>query len=105
MSTNPEHDEIADLLGAFALHSVDPDEDALVRAHLDGCPRCRSELDELEEIAAALATAHVEEPPADLWPEIARRTASSPSRPDAVASTEERPGPAPLRPSTLDLGR
>lgn len=104
MSTNPEHDEIANLLGAFALHSVEADEDALVRAHLNECPRCRRELDELEEIAAALATAHVEEPPADLWPEIARRTASPHSRLDAVDSTEERPGPVSLRPNPLELG-
>jgi anti-sigma-K factor RskA len=105
MSTDREHEDIANLLGAFALHSVESDEDALVRAHLDECPRCRSELDELEEIAAALATFHVEEPPADLWPEIARRTAASHRRLNAVASTEERSGPAPLRPSTLDLGQ
>ena len=38
------HDEVAELLGAYALNAVDPDERALVEAHLEDCPRCRGEL-------------------------------------------------------------
>ncbi|MDQ2651178.1 MAG: anti-sigma factor [Actinomycetota bacterium] len=38
------HEEIAELLGAFALNAVDPDERERVEAHLAECPKCRAEL-------------------------------------------------------------
>lgn len=49
------HDEIADLLGAYALDAVDPDERELVEAHLPDCARCRAEVADLRETAALLA--------------------------------------------------
>ncbi len=73
MSIDPEHQKISDLLGAYALHAVDGDEAALVDAHLEECPRCRSELDGLEQVAADLGMLDAEDPPADLWARISDR--------------------------------
>jgi len=49
------HDALAELLGAHAVDALDPDEAALVDAHVASCPRCRTELAELREAASLLA--------------------------------------------------
>lgn len=64
-----EHDDIAELLGAYALDAVDPDEAALVEDHLRGCPRCAAEVAEHREVAAMLA--HSGAPaPEGIWERI-----------------------------------
>ena len=63
------HDEIIELLGAYALDAVDPDEAAAVDDHLRECPRCRAEVAEHRETAAFLAHAGADAP-ADLWDRI-----------------------------------
>ncbi len=50
---HPSH--IEDLLGAYALDAVDPDERELVDAHLIECASCRAEVDEHLEVVAILA--------------------------------------------------
>nr|WP_296067232.1 zf-HC2 domain-containing protein [uncultured Actinoplanes sp.] len=42
------------LLGPYVLGVLDADEQAGVRAHLDGCPSCRREVDDLREMETAL---------------------------------------------------
>jgi anti-sigma-K factor RskA len=64
------HEEIQELLGAYALDAVDPDEAAAVEDHLRDCPRCRAEVAEHRETAAFLAHAGADAPPA-LWGRIA----------------------------------
>jgi hypothetical protein len=49
------HDEITDLLGAYALDAVDDDERAVVEEHLATCSRCRAEVQEHREVAGLLA--------------------------------------------------
>lgn len=64
-----EHDEIAELLGAYALDAVDADEAAAVEAHLAVCPRCAAEVADHREVAAMLA--HTGAPaPEGLWTRI-----------------------------------
>ncbi|MGH8993419.1 MAG: anti-sigma factor domain-containing protein [Acidimicrobiia bacterium] len=78
---NPSsHQDIQDLLGAFALDAVDDDERDVIEAHLVGCPRCRAEVATHRETAALLAhggdrapegvwariTASLEETPPDI---------------------------------------
>jgi len=60
-----DHEQIREFLGAYALGAVDPDEAAMIRAHLLTCEECLSEADALATIAATL-TSEVEpiEPPA-----------------------------------------
>lgn len=41
-------------LGVYVLGHLDPDEAVRVRAHLDGCADCRSEVTELESVLPAL---------------------------------------------------
>jgi len=66
------HDDVAELLGAYALDAVDPDEAALIQAHIDGCPRCAAELAQLHEVAALMANAG-SNASVELWDKIAAR--------------------------------
>lgn len=54
---NPEaaaHERWDELAAGYALHALEPDEDATFRAHLDGCGRCQQVLDEHAFVAAQL---------------------------------------------------
>lgn len=64
-----DHDEIRELLGAYALDAVDSDEAASIDAHVRRCPRCAAELDEFRATAAALAN-HGGDAPGVLWDRI-----------------------------------
>ncbi len=66
------HDEVSELLGAFALDAVDQEEYEQIEAHLAECPRCRAEVDAHREVAAALGNS-VETLPEGLWSSIAGR--------------------------------
>ncbi len=68
--SNLAHDEVVELLGAYALHAVDPDEAALVERHLDECPRCRDEVRGHRGVATLLGNSGGDAP-ADLWDRIA----------------------------------
>jgi anti-sigma factor RsiW len=91
------HDEIAELLGAYALDAVDPDEAAVVAAHVAVCPRCAAEVDEHRSTAALLAHQGADAPGA-LWDRIQQQLdvpASSPAVPevDGTAGGGARRGP------------
>ena len=96
-----DHDQIADLLGAFAVDALDQDESELVARHLDTCPRCTQEVDEHREAAAALAFAG-ETAPEGLWERIQSRLDEAPPEMDLAPIVPFRsrpPGPAaPRRP-------
>jgi len=51
------HAELQELLGAYALDAVEPEEAAVIELHLATCPRCRHELAEHREVAALLGYA------------------------------------------------
>lgn len=70
MSANFTHQEIQELLGAFALDAVDGDERDVIEAHLAGCPRCRAEVEGHRETAALLAHSG-ERAPEAVWDRIA----------------------------------
>ncbi len=72
-----DHDEVQQLLGAYALDAVDPDEAEAVRDHLSSCPRCRDELATYRLAAAALGPAGGDAPPG-VWDRIAGRLTDSP---------------------------
>jgi hypothetical protein len=48
------HDEVVELLAAYALDAVDDQELAEIEAHLSTCPRCREELTHHRRVAAVL---------------------------------------------------
>jgi hypothetical protein len=77
------HDEITELLGAYALDAVDPAEAALVEEHLATCARCRAEVAEHREVAALLGNSGSDAPD-DLWDRIAGTLEAAPPRPDEL---------------------
>ncbi len=64
------HDEAQELLGAYAVHALDPDESVQVEAHLATCDECSEELEHLFEASAALGMTELEAPSTDLWDRI-----------------------------------
>jgi len=97
MDRTMNHDEIAQLLGAFALDAVDPDEAAAIRAHLTECPRCSAEVAEHWEVTGLIANVGVDAPP-EIWDRIAARidTGAEARRPAPLhlASPSSPPGRA-----------
>jgi hypothetical protein len=69
MSANYTHQDIQELLGAFALDAVDTDERDVIEGHLAGCPRCRAEVAGYRETAALLAHSG-ERAPEGVWDRI-----------------------------------
>jgi anti-sigma factor RsiW len=66
------HDEMSELLAAFALDAVDGPEHDEIEEHLLTCPRCRAELDAFRDVAAAMGNS-VEPLPEGLWASISSR--------------------------------
>ena len=64
------HDEAAELLGAYALDAVEPDEVETIEEHLRTCPRCRDELRAHREVVGVLAYAG-QEAPEGMWDRVA----------------------------------
>ena len=47
-------DEIREWLGTYVIGALEPGEDAPIRAHLDHCPACRSECEDLAGVVRLL---------------------------------------------------
>jgi hypothetical protein len=62
--------DVEELLGAYALDAVDPDEREAVERHLPECPRCRNELAGHLEVAALLGNTGAPAPDG-VWARIA----------------------------------
>jgi anti-sigma factor RsiW len=90
------HDEIEELLGAYALHATEPTESEQIDAHLAECPRCRAEVASHQEAAAMLGSWGAEAPPG-VWEKIATAIAEN-----GPAATAERPAPT-LAPRVVRL--
>lgn len=56
-------DDARDLLPAYALEILEPEEAAAVRTHLASCPDCQRELQQFDGVVDALATAPAPAPP------------------------------------------
>src|SRR2546427_12290219 len=96
MSPERDHDEIEDLLAAFVLGATDPQEEALVREHLEGCSTCTSTVQRLRRALAAVPlAAETVAPPQRLRHQIL--SAAGASRPPEFA-TPRRAGGLRLRP-------
>lgn len=82
---NPRlHDDIRELLGAYALDAVERDEAATIEAHLATCPRCRDEVREHREVAALLAYSGTTAPEG-MWDRLAVTLDAAPPAPAAPA--------------------
>ncbi|MCI0727860.1 MAG: zf-HC2 domain-containing protein, partial [Chloroflexi bacterium] len=95
-------EKIEELLEAYALGALEPDERQLVERHLSDCPKCRQLLAEYEEMVAmlpeALAAVSPQQAPDTLKAELLRRLES-----DSQA-TERGPAARPVSPER-DGGR
>jgi hypothetical protein len=79
MMAEPEHRDIEELLGAYAIDALDADERDIVEQHLHECMGCRAEVADLREVAATLGDAGGDAPEG-VWDRI-------------VAALEEAPPP------------
>ena len=80
------HDEAQELLGAYAVHALEPDERSDVDEHLGSCDTCMTELEHLLDASAALGMTDLKPPSAGLWDRIRTDVlADSPTTGDAVA--------------------
>ena len=106
-------DQFTDLLGAYALDAVDPDERAAIERHLVDCPRCRAEVAEHREVASYLAHTGADAPEG-VWDKIAAELA--PAAPpmrmtilptgEAAKAAASAPPEAPVAPVTsIDQAR
>ena len=92
------HDAIRELLGAYALGAVDPDERRRVEAHLAECPACRAELAELRAAASALPLLVAERVPSPALRNRLIAQVQAEAQPPAaqpLAMTAPRPAPPP----------
>jgi len=86
MSDQFTHQDIQELLGAFALDAVDDRERDVIEAHLAGCPRCRAEVEAHRETAALLAHSG-ERAPENIWDRIAEALDEAPPALDMARIT------------------
>jgi anti-sigma-K factor RskA len=68
---------IGDLLGAYALDALDPDEAQVVATHLASCPRCAQEVDEHRQTIGLLAAGGAGVAPTAVWDAIAAKIEGS----------------------------
>jgi hypothetical protein len=81
---------IEELIGAYVLDALEPDEVAVVDAHLGTCPRCRQEVAALLEVAGQIGSGGQEAPPG-VWDKIAARLPEAPPMVDLDRSSLEGP--------------
>jgi anti-sigma factor RsiW len=93
------HSEIQELLGAYALDAVDPDEADAVERHLGQCPRCADEVASHREVAATMANAGAPAPDG-VWHRIVEGLEDVPPALDLAPVTALHPGrlSLPVRP-------
>jgi anti-sigma-K factor RskA len=97
MTWNPDQNELDELLGAFALDAVEPEEAERLEDYLRENPRARAEVEEYRETAAFLASAGAEAP-LGLWDRIAEQIEQPPEgQPAPLLDFRRRGGPRPVR--------
>ncbi|HSS12201.1 MAG TPA: anti-sigma factor [Acidimicrobiales bacterium] len=87
------HEDLKELLGAYALDALEPDEAADVERHLSGCAECRIEVAQHREVASLFSDVTLE-PPAGIWEQIVQRLDEPPAQPAR-----------PLRPAESGAGK
>ncbi|MGD0392179.1 MAG: anti-sigma factor [Acidimicrobiales bacterium] len=92
----PVHQEIQELLGAYALDAVDAETAAMVERHLDECVRCSIEVAQHHEVAGLLGNSGGASP-SELWDGIARRLDGSAPPPWERLAERLGPEPGPAR--------
>lgn len=94
------HDEITELLGAYALDAVSPEEASEIEQHLAECPRCGAEVAAHREVAGVLGNLGGVAP-AGLWSRIADELAIGSEGP---LRSSARDGTPLARPTFAEIG-
>jgi anti-sigma-K factor RskA len=93
MTWNPNQNELDELLGAYALDAVEPEEAERLEDYLRENPRARAEVEEYRETAAFLASVGADAPPG-LWDRIAEQIEQPPDgQPAPLLDFRRRGGP------------
>ena len=88
---SPEHRQIRESLGAWAVGHLDPDEKAAVDAHLRSCSECREEAESLRQAGALISLVDpaiadsLSEPLPRPSPELGRRVMAEMRDPEPAA--------------------
>lgn len=80
------HDEARELLGAYALDAVPPEEAEVVSVHVADCSICQEELSHYRKVTAGLAPVPGPPPP-EIWDRIASELGTAPEPLRLVRST------------------
>jgi anti-sigma-K factor RskA len=91
MAAELTHDDLRELLGAYALDAVDGQERAAIERHLGGCAACLAEVGAHRETAALLGEAGAPAPP-HVWDRISAALPEGLGRPDELSAARERRG-------------
>jgi hypothetical protein len=78
-----EHNDIIEVLGAYALDAVDPDEARVVEEHLQTCSTCSAEVLRFREVAGLLANSGGDAPD-DVWRAISAQIEGPPDAKDVI---------------------
>src|SRR5438045_2977123 len=101
MSADP-HDQYRELAAGYALHALEPDDEATLLAHLPTCATCRAEVDAGQAAVAELAFTLPGTPPAGLRDAVLDSIRSEPSmRPARVIPLRPRRSPGRTAPWLL----
>ncbi|MCA1708142.1 MAG: zf-HC2 domain-containing protein, partial [Actinobacteria bacterium] len=92
--TDKRHEEIMELIPAYVLGAVPPDEAPLIRAHILSCDECVAEADRFAETASSLALS-VESAP--LSPGFADRVMAAATDAGSESTATAAPAPAPAK--------
>jgi len=94
-----EHDRFDELAVGWALHALEPEDEAVFTRHLPGCERCARTVLETSDVMAAMAA---DLPAAEPSDELRRRLAAAVGETEQVRPPERRLAPAPVRAVTPD---
>ena len=89
--------EVHTLTGAYVCDALDAAEREAFEQHVADCPECAAEVAELREVAAIMAVATAERPPASLKEAVAARIRITRQVPPIVAYPAEQPRQAETR--------
>jgi anti-sigma-K factor RskA len=96
-----DHDAFDELAVGWALHALEPEDEATFARHLPDCPRCARTVAETTDVMAAMAQ---DLPPAEPSEDLRDRLraaveSTEPARRPAPERPAARPAPPPLRPA------
>lgn len=97
----PEHDRFDELAVGWALHALEPEDEAVFAHHLPGCERCARTVVETSDVMAAMAA---DLPAAEPSEALRLRLAAAVAETEQVHRPARRVTPAPVRAAPPDDG-